>query len=262
MLVRDPDQLVPNLKTPQPSSMARQVSLRSVLDVALRNGPISRAELARTTGLSKQTTSEVVRVLEESGWLKVSGQTQGGMGRTATTYEVQAHSALVLGVDLGGTKTHVVVADLSGRTLAEIVEPTDLRGGRFVINQIGDLAEKAARQAGVDVRAIRVGVMGSPGVLQQSGAITAAPNIPGLDELSVTDALRRRLGVRDGRGERRQCCCARRALAGLLQEFTYVRLRCSRHGCRDGARLGRPGAPWCAWCGGGDRIPSAGRGSV
>jgi predicted NBD/HSP70 family sugar kinase len=216
LLVRDPDQLVPNLKNPPPSSMARQVSLRSVLDVALRNGPISRAELARTTGLSKQTTSEVVRVLEESGWLKVSGQTQGGIGRTATTYEVQAHSALVLGVDLGGTKTHLVVADLSGTTLAEIVEPTDLRGGRFVINQIGDLAEKAARQAGVDFRAIRVGVMGSPGVLQTTGAITAAPNIPGLDELSVTDALRRRVGFDidiendvnvAAQGEHWQGCC-------------------------------------------------------
>jgi predicted NBD/HSP70 family sugar kinase len=196
--------------------MVRQVSLRSVLDVALRNGPISRAELARTTGLSKQTTSQVVRALEESGWLRVSGQTQGAIGRTATTYEVQARSALVLGVDLGGTKTHVVLADLLGRTLAEIVEPTDLRGGQFVVDHIGDLAVAAAQQANADFGSIRFGVMGSPGVLQPSGAIAAAPNIPGLDELSFTDALRRRLGFDidvendvnvAAQGEHWQGCC-------------------------------------------------------
>jgi predicted NBD/HSP70 family sugar kinase len=197
--------------------MVRQFSLRSVLEAAIKNGPISRAELARITGLSKQTTSEVVRVLEESGWLRVRGQTQGRIGRTATTYEVQANSALVLGVDLGGTKTHVVLANLVGTILAEAVEPTDPRGGRCVVDHIGALAERLAGEAGVPFRAIRLGVMGSPGVLQeQSGAIIAAPNIPDLDQFSVTGALLARLGFEvsvendvnvAAQGEHWQGCC-------------------------------------------------------
>src|SRR5919112_659401 len=120
-----------DVDSPQPSSVVRQISLRSVLDAALNHGPISRAELARITGLSKQTTSEVVRALEDGGWLRVRVQTQGGIGRTATTYEVQANGALVLGIDLGGTKTHVALANLAGTVLAEVVEQTDPRGGRF-----------------------------------------------------------------------------------------------------------------------------------
>ena len=54
-----------------------------MLEVILRQGPVSRAELARITGLSKQTTSEVVRTLLEGGWVRVQGQVQGATGRSA-----------------------------------------------------------------------------------------------------------------------------------------------------------------------------------
>src|SRR3712207_5741272 len=99
--------------------MVRQASLRAVLQAVLKQGPVSRAELARITGLSKQTTSEVVRALEQNGWLRVRGQTQGGIGRSAITYEADATNALVLGVDLGGTKIHAVLANLLGEIASE-----------------------------------------------------------------------------------------------------------------------------------------------
>jgi predicted NBD/HSP70 family sugar kinase len=179
----------------QQTSVIRQISLRSVVEAVLEGGPISRAELARVTGLSKQTTSEVVRALEASGWLRVEGRTQGSVGRSATTYEIDPNGALVMGVDLGGTKTHVVLANLLGTILSEVVEPTDQRGGQTVIEHIGTLAEHVATKAGTTLGAVRGGVMGSPGVLEpRSGIITAAPNIPGFDQFNVAQALRDRLG--------------------------------------------------------------------
>ncbi|HEU4986470.1 MAG TPA: winged helix-turn-helix transcriptional regulator, partial [Rhizobiaceae bacterium] len=32
-------------------------------------GPISRASISRQTGLSKQTVSEIARLLEDEGWI-------------------------------------------------------------------------------------------------------------------------------------------------------------------------------------------------
>lgn len=58
----------------------RAPSGRSVLEAVLRRGPVSRAELARITRLSKQTTSEVMRALQDSGWVRVRGRTQGAVG--------------------------------------------------------------------------------------------------------------------------------------------------------------------------------------
>ena len=201
----------------QSNSLVRQASLRAVLQVALKQGPISRAELARITGLSKQTTSEVVRALEQTGWLRVRGHTQGAIGRSAVTYEVDAASALVLGVDLGGTKIHAALANLYGETVSERIEPTDPRGGHFVVDQLGKLTQGLIEEAGVPPHALRLGVIGSPGVLRpDTGIIADAPNIPGFDQFDVREALRRRIGVEisiendvnvAAQGERWQGCC-------------------------------------------------------
>jgi predicted NBD/HSP70 family sugar kinase len=178
------------------ASVARQISVRSVIEAVLHQGPISRADIARVTGLSKQTTSEVVRALERNGWIRMRGQKQGAVGRSAITYEIQNDTAFVLGIDLGGTKLHMALANLSGAVMSEINEPTDPRGGRHVVEQIGHLKERLVAAAGIAASAVRLGVMGSPGVMDaRSGAITFAPNIPGFDAINVGEALKARLGL-------------------------------------------------------------------
>src|SRR5262245_22389645 len=94
--------------------LTRQITSRAVLRAILENGPMSRAELARVTGLSKQTMSEIVRDLEDEGWLRINGRTQGAIGRSAVTYELEPRKAFVFGVDVGGTKIHAALADLGG----------------------------------------------------------------------------------------------------------------------------------------------------
>ena len=173
----------------------RQSSVRAVLETILRDGPTSRAEIARSTGLSKQTISDVMRDLEQDGWVQERGQVQGAIGRSALNYEIRARSALALAVDLGGTKLHVGLADLSGELVAEIEEPTDPRGGVRVVGQVGRLTARLVAEAGVERESIRCGVMGSPGVVDgATGGITVAPNVPGLDAIDVREALHRELG--------------------------------------------------------------------
>src|SRR5688572_10414296 len=122
-------------------TIARQASTRLVIERVLRDGPISRAEIARSTGLSKQTISDVMRELEGDGWVREEGQVQGAVGRSAITYAIRPEAAFVLGIDLGGTKLHLALADLHGRIAAEIVEPTTQDGGDAVVEQIGRLAD-------------------------------------------------------------------------------------------------------------------------
>ncbi|MHB2169610.1 ROK family protein [Alsobacter sp. R-9] len=177
------------------SSLLRQNSLRAVFEVMLDRGPISRAELARVTGLSKQTASEVVRDLESGGWIRPTGQTHGSVGRSATTFELQENRAFVLGADLGGTKVHVALANLLGAIVGQSTEPTDPRGGEHVVRQIKSMMLEIARTAGVDPSRVRYGAIGSPGVFDpDTGHIDIAPNIPGLDRIDVREALQEALG--------------------------------------------------------------------
>jgi predicted NBD/HSP70 family sugar kinase len=161
--------------------VARQLSRRNVFEALLHKGPISRADLSKVTGLSKQTTSDVVDALEQQGLVRPVGRTSGNIGRTAVLYELSPEGGHVLGVDLGGTKVTVAIADISSKVLSEVTEPTDPRGGVSVLDQISKLALRLARDVNTHPSRIRSIVIGTPGVVNmKSGAIDLAPNIPDL----------------------------------------------------------------------------------
>src|ERR1700731_4791688 len=137
------------------SPVARQQSIRLVIERLLRDGSVSRAEIARGTGLSKQTISEVMRELERDGWVHEDGQIQGSVGRSAVTYALRPDAAFVLGIYLGGTKMHIARADLRGTIFAESIEPTTAEGGAAVVEQIGRMADALLARAGFAPQRLR-----------------------------------------------------------------------------------------------------------
>ena len=169
---------------------AKRFTRRMVAEALLHNAPVSRADLARTTGLSKQTMSLVIADLERAGWVRAVGIATGGIGRNAVNYEVARNAAYSLGVDVGGTKVVAAIADLLGKIVAEAAEPTDPRGGRHVLRQIRNLSDRLALEKGLDASRIQSVVVGTPGVVDPAtGALSLIPNISGLSELSVTRTL-------------------------------------------------------------------------
>ncbi|HEX2552584.1 MAG TPA: ROK family protein [Microvirga sp.] len=163
--------------------------LRAVLEAASRHGPVACADLARITGLSSDAVAAALSVLVAEGCLRP-------LENGAAPYEADVSRAFVLGVDLGGTKVHAVLADLSGEILVEAIEPTDPRGGRFVTDQIGALMRRLCAEAAVAPERVRGGAVGSPGIVQpDTGFVLDAPNIVGFDRLDVPGALRAACGV-------------------------------------------------------------------
>lgn len=176
--------------------VARQISLYAVIQSILSHGPTSRADLAKRTGLSKQTISDVVLELETAGWLKPHGRTTGKPGRSAVVYEINAAAGLAAAVDLGGTKLSVAIGDLLGNALAEATVPTDSRGGTHVVEQVATQIEALTTQLAVSAKHLKIVVLGTPGVFHPETAhILVAPNIPGIDEVDVPGLLSQRLGV-------------------------------------------------------------------
>lgn len=176
--------------------ISRQFSLCMVMEAIVHCGPISRASVAKQTGLSKQTISEIARQLEEDGWIRQTGRTSGHVGRTAVTYEIVPDAACIATIDLGGTKVRAAIADLSCQVLAEVTEPTDERGGLHVVQQIARLCREAAKHNGIAYEKIRMAVVGVPGVPdQERGRVVMAPNVSGFDTLDVKAALGAELGI-------------------------------------------------------------------
>jgi predicted NBD/HSP70 family sugar kinase len=177
------------------ASVARQLSRRSVFEALLHRSPISRADLAKVTGLSKQTTSEVIDAFEQQGLVHPVGRTSGNVGRTAVLYELSSAGGHVLGIDLGARRLTVAIANIAGSVLAEVDEPTDSRGGAWALDQIARLSDRLARDKQTHPSRIRSIVMATPGVVNpRSGAIEMSPNITGLGHLNVVSLLAEKLG--------------------------------------------------------------------
>ena len=178
-------------------SLARQMNRQLVMEVIVREGPISRVDVAEATGLSKPTVSSIVAELVDEGWIADAGVRTGSVGRAATLFVLDGRSGYAIGVDLGGTKTRAAIADLNGELLAELVEPTDPAGGVAVVEQIAALCRRLADEAGADgLSRVRAVAVGSPGVLDPvTGGMDLAFNIPTFGDVHLRDELTARLGL-------------------------------------------------------------------
>ncbi len=178
------------------TKISRRMSQSAVVQAIATYGPISRASVSKLTGLSKQTISEIVGNLESDGWVRTVGQTEGHVGRRAVVYEIAPDAATVASVDLGGTKIRVALCDLTGRVLAERVEPTEQSGGRQVVDQVARMVRATADDPQCPSGELKIAVVGVPGVPDsRTGAVLMAPNITGLDQIDLAGTLNERLGI-------------------------------------------------------------------
>src|SRR6185369_12021324 len=90
---------------------------------------ISRADLARISGLAKNTVSLALANLERANLVRVSGVRTGVPGPAAVLYEMRPESGFVLGLDVGGQYLRGAVADISGRVRSRASVPSAANTG-------------------------------------------------------------------------------------------------------------------------------------
>lgn len=163
-------------------------SLRSRNTAALvtelrAGGALSRADLARRTGLAKQTVSTIVGQLLRDGVAREVGLDAPDRvgGRPATLVEYAADRAFVAGVELGVGRTRVVLADALGSPVGEVAVD-GVRAGRrtppgTVLDAVVDALAGVANEIGATghVRAVGVSVTGL--VQPSTGTCVLAPNL-------------------------------------------------------------------------------------
>ncbi|MGI5126576.1 ROK family protein [Pseudonocardia sp. CA-107938] len=109
------------------------MNVRAALAHLLERGRLTRGELRELTGLSKPTSSEVVRRLQDVGLAVVAGHTSGGPGPNAEVYAPNAEASFHAGIavrDVGDRElTNVVaaLADVTGEVRASLETHVDFR---------------------------------------------------------------------------------------------------------------------------------------
>lgn len=124
---------------------ATQVRLqneRLILNLVWRERTISRAELARVTGLSRSTVSAIVEDLLETGLISFRGAGESQGGRPPVILGFDDDALALVGVDLGASHVSVIVTNLRGearawRTRAHNVRP-DPEGSLTLVRELVD----------------------------------------------------------------------------------------------------------------------------
>jgi predicted NBD/HSP70 family sugar kinase len=99
------------------SETARDIN-RSVVLNLIRRQPISRADLARVSGLQRSTVSLITEQLISEKWILKGPMGRLPRGRRPTFLPLNDHRAIFV-VDLRPDRTTVAVADVNGRFLSE-----------------------------------------------------------------------------------------------------------------------------------------------
>lgn len=155
-------------------TLLRELTDQIVLDTVFGQAPITRAEIAQRTGISKTTVSEAVRRLEEAGLLLTAGAQTGRQGRVGTYYQVAADAGFVVGVDLNSTEIRVCAADVFGTPFLESThEPEDPR------TQLRGLVAEAIYRGQTDHRQLlAVGISVANPVDPVTKAVIELPDTP------------------------------------------------------------------------------------
>jgi predicted NBD/HSP70 family sugar kinase len=175
-------------------ALLRALNERTVLDTVRADGPISRAEVARRTGISRPTVSLVLRSLLEDGLVRETAHDPGRPHYGAVYYEADPEAAVVLGVDFGARGVRLALCDLGGEVRAR----EEVRSRGSVEERIGALASSVRsllRTAKVPGDLLENAVVALPAVVSPTDGRVSAPDLPGLGAPDLREQLEQALRV-------------------------------------------------------------------
>ncbi len=174
------------------SETARDINRRIVLNLIRKNQPISRASLARRSGLQRSTVSAITEQLIEQRWVSEGAVGHVPRGRKPTFLNLNSDRFGIIGVDIRSGATHLAVASLDARFIAQESIPTSSNPEEFISRlgrRIGDLMRAHPRSS---YEGIGVSIPGR--IDSQTNRIVFAPSL-GWGEVDIKTPLERATGL-------------------------------------------------------------------
>src|SRR3954469_19421482 len=106
------------------SEVVRDINRRVVLNLVRTRHPISRADLARLSGLQRSTISLIVEQLIQECWVLEGPTGRLPRGRRPTFLRLN-DERVIIGVDIRPTQITVALSDANGKFTFQEAAPTD-----------------------------------------------------------------------------------------------------------------------------------------
>jgi predicted NBD/HSP70 family sugar kinase len=184
---------------------------RLVVRTLYDHGPISRADVARLTGLTRTTVSDVVAALLDDGVVREIGRGASTGGKAPILLEVDEDARLVVGLDLGEEHFAGSLVNLRGDIRRTVELPVAGRDGDAAVQLVFELLDDLLD--GVTAPLLGIGI-GTPGLVDSpTGTIRRAVNLDWRD-LPLGPIVGERDGV--------PVNVANDSQAAALAEYTYA----------------------------------------
>lgn len=128
-------------------SSLRGRNAKLILSLLRRNGTMPSADIARTTGLSAQTVSNIIRACEADGVLTRGEAVKGKVGKPSVPVSLNPEGVHSFGLSIGRRVSELVLVDFLGREIARrslaYDYPTTDRVSAFLERAKGEILREA-----------------------------------------------------------------------------------------------------------------------
>ena len=154
----------------------RDINQTLLLHLIREQQPISRAEIAKISGLRPGTVSSIINRLIRKGVIYEGAEGPSSGGRKPKYLFINGENAYVLAIDIGVRETVYAVSDFNGRILKQKALMTKGRPEVFLKNLCAEIRSTVERNySKVPLEAVGVSV---PGLINRStGEVAVSPNL-------------------------------------------------------------------------------------
>lgn len=191
------------------SVTARRINRDIILELIRTRQPISRAELARQSGLQRSTVSQIIEQLLAEKWVCEGRTSVSQRGRRPTLIRLN-ESLVALAVDIHPRQATIAMVDLNGRLISRSMVPLSRDAGASTELILEAMSRMKAGLGAMSIEGVGVSFPGR--VDPQSDRFLFAPNLQWRD-FDLKGAIEKRVKL--------QVHVANAAIACLLAQLTF-----------------------------------------
>ena len=157
------------------SETARDINRRIVLNLIRTHQPISRADLARHSGLQRSTVSVIAEQLIRERWISEGANGHTARGRRPTFLHLNKERVGIIGINVRPVTTTLALADLDANFLAQDSLPTPQQPKQFLAELVPRVSKLINARPELTCEGIGVSLPGRVDVATQK--LVFAPNL-------------------------------------------------------------------------------------
>ena len=170
----------------------RNINRRIILDLIRTRQPISRADLARLSGLQRSTISLITEQLMTEQWITQGAFGHLPRGRKPRFLHLNVERAGIIGINVRPTNTTIALADLNAKFIAHEMFPTDADPNIFITDLTERLTSFIKQHPNIFLEGVGISMPGRVDSVSQK--LVFAPNL-GWRDVDLQTPLRRATGL-------------------------------------------------------------------